>query len=122
MYRLNKVIELVVDTDKYRAVTVLLEVAAGAGKAFLCCKVLRSALSKVNNVLFAYVNVLTAVYFNGRGDCFFDSVTFFFAVVPKNEMLVRFCFNKLFHLLNTLLNTVFLNFSRVFKRYGSRKL
>jgi len=79
---LNKVVELVVNTDEYRTVAIFLKIAPAAGKALLCGEYPCFALLEVNNVAFAFVIVHTAVNVDSFGNSLFNRMTFRFEVVP----------------------------------------
>ena len=53
--RLNKIVELIVDTAEYRTVTIPLKVTSRTGYTLLCCEALRPSLGKVYNVLLSNV-------------------------------------------------------------------
>ena len=79
---LNKVVELIVNTDEYRTVAIFLKIAPAAGKALLCGEYPCFALLEVNNAAFAFVIVHTAVNVDSFGNSLFNRMTFRFEVVP----------------------------------------
>ena len=106
VYRLNKIVKFIVDTDENRPVAMALEVAPAAAQALFGGKQPAAALREVDHPLLPFGIVHAAVDVHGVRQSLTNGVPLRLQIVPENEVRFRITVHDLFRHGHALVNAL----------------